>query len=215
MQAAYNQFNDNIRYIRDLDTLYRSLKHGQALPNDLSDLLRAEVVYAVSALDKLVHELVRMGMLEAFKGIKPKTRKFNGFAITAETLDKIKETAIEQTINPNPRALPNELPEYWFEKEILLKHRIVAYQDPDKISDGLSLIWEEEHKWQKIAAKTGIDEKTLKTTLKNIAVRRNQIVHEADTDIQTNTKNIIEEGDVKDIVDFIEKLGNALYNCVK
>jgi hypothetical protein len=66
MQTAHNQFLHNIRYIRELDSLYHFLKDTQNLPNDLSDLLRAELVYAVSALDKLVHELIKIGM---YRGI--------------------------------------------------------------------------------------------------------------------------------------------------
>jgi hypothetical protein len=50
MQIAHNQFLHNINYVRDLDSLYHFLKDTQSLPNDLSDLLRAEIVYSVSAL---------------------------------------------------------------------------------------------------------------------------------------------------------------------
>lgn len=214
MQIVHNQFLHNIRYVRELDSLYLFLKNNQQLSNDLSDLLRAEIVYAVSALDKLVHELVRIGMIQSFNGQRVKTNKFEGFTISAKTLDKIKETAIERKLNPERPPLADELPEYWFEREIILKHKYVSYQMPLNISDGLSLIWKEEHKWQRIARLMAIDEKDTKTQLETIITRRNQIVHEADL-IQNGLRNDISDIDVRDSVDFIEKLGNAIFDCVK
>ena len=198
-----------------LDSLYDFLKNNQNLPNDLSDLLRAEIVYSISALDKFIHELVKIGMIEAFNGQRIRTSKFEGFTLSAKTLEKVKETAIERSLNPNRPPLPDELPEYWFEREIVLKHKSVSYQMPTNIGDGLSLIWKEEHKWQKISLLMNINEKDVKTQLETIVARRNQIVHEADLDIQTGLKNNISNVDAKDSVDFIEKLGNAIFDCVK
>jgi hypothetical protein len=186
MQTAHNQFLHNITYVKELDSLYRFLKDTQSLSNDLSDLLRAEIVYAVSALDKLVHELVRIGMIQAFNGSRIKTKSFDGFTLSAKTLDKIKSTAIERMQNPTRPPLQDELPEYWFEQEILLKHKSNSYQDPKKIGEGLSLIWQEEHKWQTIATMLNLNERDTKTQLETIVSRRNQIVHEADINLQTN-----------------------------
>lgn len=216
MQRAHIMFSNNINSIRDLDTLYHLLKDTQRLPNDLSDLLRAEIVYAVSALDKLVHELVRIGMIQTLKGQRLKTATFEGFTLSVKTMERIKDTTI---LSSNPSFIPSsnsDLPEYWFEQEIILKHKSISYQDPKKITEGLSLIWKEEYKWQKIAVEMSVaDEKTLKRQLEVIVNRRNQIVHEADMDIVLGVRTGIDANDVKDTVDFIEKLGNAIFNCVK
>ncbi len=214
MQTAHNQFLHNIKYIRELDSLYHFLKDSQKLSNDLSDLLRAELVYAVSALDKLVHELIRIGMIEAFRGNRHKTKAFERFTISAKTLDKIRETIIERQNITSP-PIPDDLPEYWFEQEVVLKHKSNSYQDPQKIADGLSLIWEEPHKWQKISGVISSDEKNTKTQLEIIVARRNQIVHEADIDLQTGLRNIISDIDAKESVDFIEKIGTAIFECVR
>ena len=215
MFTVHNQFLRNIINVRELDSLYDFLKNSQKLSNDLSDLLRAEIVYSISALDKFVHELVRIGMIEAFNGQRVRTSKFEGFTLSAKTLEKIKETAIERSLNPDRPPLPDELPEYWFEREIVLKHKSVSYQTPTNIGDGLSLIWREEHKWQKISLLMNINEKDVKTQLETIVARRNQIVHEADLNIQNGSKNIISDTDVKDSVDFIENLGNSIFDCVR
>lgn len=216
MQTAHTQFSANIKYVRELDILYHFLKDEQKLPNDLSDLLRAEIVYVVSALDKLIHELVRIGMIEIFNGNRPKTPTFEGFTISAKTLGKIKEMIIKKAENSNfvPQT-PDEMPEYWFEQQIVLTHKKEAFQAPDKIKNALSLIWSEEYKWQKIATLLSTNQKDLQTTLNEIITRRNQIVHEADINLQTGLRNEIIDTDVTYSVDFIEKLGTAIYNLVK
>ena len=47
MQQAHRQFDDNIKAIQELNALYLHLHETLRLPNDLSDLLRAQLVYAV------------------------------------------------------------------------------------------------------------------------------------------------------------------------
>lgn len=96
MQRAFEQFDSNIKAIREMDALHNHLVNELKLPNDLSDILRAQFVYAVSALDKLIHELVRIGMLEAFKNQRMKTSKFKGFSISLETYSKIQQVSESQ-----------------------------------------------------------------------------------------------------------------------
>jgi hypothetical protein len=60
-----------------------------------------------------------------------------------------------------------------------------------------------------------INERDVKTQLETLVTRRNQIVHETDLNIQDGSKNNISDIDVKDSVNFIEKLGNAIFDCVK
>jgi hypothetical protein len=60
-----------------------------------------------------------------------------------------------------------------------------------------------------------INERDVKTQLETLVTRRNQIGHEADLNIQDGSKNNISDIDVKDSVNFIEKLGNAIFDCVK
>jgi RiboL-PSP-HEPN len=216
MQTAIKQFLDNIKSTKELDTLYHHLKDNLMLPNDLSDLLRAQIVYGVSALDKLVHELIRIGMLDIFDGKRAKTATYEGFAISAKTLEKIKTAIVERAKNPNvPPQSNEEIPAYWFEQQIILKNKMESFQEAEKIKRGLSLIWKEEYKWQKIAGLMQMSEKNVQTILNMIVDRRNQIVHEADVDIRTGLKAIIDPDDTKEMLDFIEKLGLAIFNCVK
>jgi hypothetical protein len=203
MDFIFYQFEKNFSYIGEIAALHKHLIEVSKLPNDISDLLRTEYIYSVSALDKLVHELVRYGMLEAFRNVRGKTNKFKAFSINTNTYFEI--------LNPT-----NIQPvEYWFEQEIILQHKTLSFQAPDKIAEILSLIWAEEHKWQKISAKANMNERDMKIKLKNIVNRRNQIVHEADLNIQTGDRNSIDMNETSDVVDFIYKLGKSIYENVK
>ncbi|HEY4286958.1 MAG TPA: HEPN domain-containing protein [Puia sp.] len=207
MQRAYDQFIDSMKYVKELDSLYLYLTDTLHLPNDLTDLLRAEWVYSVSALDKLIHDLIRIGMVDAFQGNRTKTRKFLSFGITMDTHTNITAISTSGTYLPPP--------EYWFEQEIIQKHKLLSFQEPEKIADGLSLIWEEPHKWQKIATTLGVPMGDLTTRLKAIIARRNQIVHEADHNILTGTRNNIEKSDIDVVVPFMERIAIEIFDSVK
>ena len=202
MQRAFDQFKDNMRYVKELDALFVHLKDTLHLPNDLTDILRAEWVYSVSAMDKLIHEFVRIGMIEAFQGKRVQTSKFASFSIKTNTL----LSSLTTTVPP---------PEYWFEQEIVERHKLLSFQTPEKIADALSFIWDESQKWQKLSDAIGVSQADLTTQLKMIISRRNQIVHEADLDLLTGTKNSIDKVDIDEVISFIETLSEAIFNAVK
>lgn len=205
MQRAFDQFTNNMKYVAELDALYLYLRDTLHLPNDLSDLLRAEWVYTVSAIDKLIHELIRIGMIEAFQGRRAKTKKFLSFNISLNTHTSI----VSSHLITVPPA------EYWFDQEVIQKHKTLSFQEPEKIADGLSLIWEEQHKWQTIGTAMALDQNDLITRLKTIIARRNQIVHEADLDLLSGVRNPILKSDVEIVVPFITKLAGEIFNAVR
>ena len=86
MQATLDQFSENIKSIRELQVLYDHLTLHLMLSNDLSDLLRAQIVYAVSALDKLIHEFIKIGMIQSFNNQRNKTGKFKTFSVSTTSL---------------------------------------------------------------------------------------------------------------------------------
>ncbi|NET61274.1 MAG: hypothetical protein F6K47_35650 [Symploca sp. SIO2E6] len=71
MQSALDQFRISLGRVRDLIALYDSIRAQATDVLDLSDILRAALVLAVSALDYYVHEVVRLGMLEIHRGQRP------------------------------------------------------------------------------------------------------------------------------------------------
>ena len=68
MQSALDQFRISISRVRDLIALHNSVKAQATSALDVSDMLRAALVLAVSALDYYVHEVVTLGMLEIHQG---------------------------------------------------------------------------------------------------------------------------------------------------
>jgi RiboL-PSP-HEPN len=71
MQSALDQFRISIGRVRDLIALHNSVKAQATGVLDVSDMLRASLVLAVSALDYYVHEVVTLGMLEIHRGNRP------------------------------------------------------------------------------------------------------------------------------------------------
>ena len=71
MQPAFDQFCENLARARSLGGLAQSLSNLTTAAVDLSDILRASLVLAVSAFDHFVHEFVRLGMLEVHRGNRP------------------------------------------------------------------------------------------------------------------------------------------------
>jgi RiboL-PSP-HEPN len=68
MLSACDQFRISIARVRDLISIHNSVKAQSTPALDLSDLLRAALVLAVSALDYYIHEVVTLGILEIHKG---------------------------------------------------------------------------------------------------------------------------------------------------
>jgi hypothetical protein len=165
------------------------------------DLLRFQIVYSVSALDKLIHDLVRIGMVQSFTGQRSPTNKYLSEKITMSAYSALSVA----TIPPK---------EYYFEQEVISKLRTITFQSPENIADGLSYIWDEKSKWQKVATAMSITEQTAKTQLKLIVDRRNKIVHEADTDIATGGRFAVSEADCETTISFIEKCGEEIVKLV-
>lgn len=169
------------------------------IPLDSSDLLRWQWVLAVSALDKYIHDIVADGMVEQYINKRPHTPKFDAFQLSVNTFFNIKSAPV---------------PEMEFRNEVIRKNSYLAFQEPNKIADALSFIWDEQHKWDVISSNmaTPISSSDLKTKLKNIVVRRNQIVHEGDC-LSTNiplTQQPITLSDSQDVIQFITELVDAI-----
>ena len=82
MHSAIQHFRSNIERVRALGGLYEALSRLTTPAVDSTDILRAQIVLAVSALDHYIHELTRLGMLEVFNGLRPSTTAFGRFQVT-------------------------------------------------------------------------------------------------------------------------------------
>lgn len=194
-------FQRNIQQARELGILYDHLSNTVGIPRQFDDLLRSQIVNSLSAFDKLMHDLIRIGMVRIFEGKRPPTAKYLNEVIAIQHLPGLAFGAA-----PPPAVR--------FEEVIREKLSTLSFQDPKKISDGLSYIWNENQKWQRIAMGLGVSDRVAKLTQRLIATRRNAIVHEADLDPVTNQKQGISRTEATDISDFLFTLGNRIYDLV-
>ena len=197
MQTAINQFRANIGRIRNLDAMYKT---GQttAIP-DLSDILRAELVMAVSALDHYIHEIVRLGMLEAYSGHRIQTPAFLRFQVTLES-------ALQGISAP--------MSDNWLEDQIRTRHSYQSFQHPDNIANAIRLI-SDAQLWNGVAKHLGRSPQDVKNELILIVDRRNKIAHEADMDASFPGKRWpINDVLVDDAINFIEQIAEAIYTVI-
>lgn len=197
MLNAKGVFHRNISQANELGGLYDYLSTSVAIPEQFEDLLRSQVVNAVSAFDKLMHDLIRIGMVKIFENQRPSTSKYLSETIAIQHLPSLLASAV-----PPPPVR--------FEEIVREKLSKLSFQDPTKVADGLSYIWNEPQRWQQIALGLGMSDDEAKRKLRLIITRRNAIVHEADLDPVTSQKQSITRAEATDIADFLRALGDRI-----
>ena len=199
MQEAIDEFRANMVRVRNLGRLADALDSQTAQALDLSDILRAEFVLAVSALDQFVHEVARLGMLEAYRGEREKTPQFLGFQISVE--------AALRGISENPS-------DEWLDDEIKIRNGYRAFQRPDRIAEALRLV-SDIPIWSEVARRMGMSPQAVRVRLDLIVVRRNNIAHEADVN-PTPQEGLwqIDRHLTDDAIDFIERVGECIYDAI-
>lgn len=199
MNDALLQFEINLARVRELDTLTRAIDKMTTPAVDVADILRAEIVLAVSAFDYFIHELVRLGMIESYKGNRPATESFGRFKLP---------------LNFTQHALNGAQAEAWLGEAIRQQHSWQSFQDPDKVADAIRLI-SNVRLWEALGNKLGVTPIQAKNTLKTIVERRNRIAHEADVDpANPGFRWPIDLTLTQDSVRSIETIGIAIYEIV-
>jgi hypothetical protein len=201
VRQAFDLFVSMLHETRTVMALYEYIDQTIRAPMDYSDLLRWQWVQAVSALDKFIHDIVKFGMSAIYQGLRNSTNAYRTFTIDIEIHT--------QMLQYPQRAVSS------FEQQIQHRNSHLAFQDPKTITDALSLIWDEKHKWQAISICMNLPDEYVRTKLKNISIRRNQIVHEGDYSDVLAQRQTISQTDTIEVVDFIGKVGISIYNLVK
>ena len=199
MNEAIENFRVNIERVRNLGSLSNILDLQTTVALDTSDLLRAELVLAVSAFDHFIHETSRLGMLEIYRGVRPRTPAFSRFQISMEGVFQ----AIADSTNGD-----------WLEQEIRSRHGYQSFQQPDQIADAIRLI-SEVQLWNAVGNAIGMNAQIVRETLAMIVNRRNQIAHEADMNPSFPLSRWPIDGNmVNDSVDFIDRVAQAIHDVV-
>lgn len=202
MNSAFRSFEKEIDSASELSALFEFADKQIVVPTSFGDLLRAQIVYSMGAFDRLMHDLVRIGMVQTFLGTRTPSPKYLSFQISLQAQRDIATASVP------PR-------EHYFEQAVFNSIKHLSFQDPDKVAEALSMIWIEDHKWQRLAAEMGILTHTAKTTLRTIAGRRNSIVHESDIDPITSAKRRIVPIDATQATRFVHSCGSAVFTLVK
>jgi hypothetical protein len=196
MQSALNSFNQSIARVRHLHGLHVAIGVHVTVKVDLSDILRAELVMSVSALDRYVHDLTLLGMLECWAGVRPKTDAFNRFSLPMSVMGLMSIALTAEA------ALENE---------IRFRHAYLTFQQPDKIADAIRL-FSPVALWDGVAIHIGKPAQTIKATLGLIVDRRNKIAHEADVDPSYSGQLWqIDPPMVEQMVNDVESIAHAIH----
>ena len=196
MQSALEQFHISINRVRDLIAVHNSVKAQSTSALDLSDILRAALVLSVSALDFYIHEIVKLGMLEIYRGLRPEPPAFSRFQVSLGSTREGLSIALED--------------------EIRQRHSYKSFQQPKNIADAIRLI-SDKKLWEEVGKNMGRPAKDVKQQLSIIVDRRNKIAHEADIDPTFGLGNRwgIDESLVSDTVDFIEQLVESIHSTLQ
>jgi hypothetical protein len=161
---------------------------------DPSDLLRAQIVMAISALDHLVHELAVQGMLEVYDGLRPPTISYSNFQVPLSAI----------------QVQASQLTRGEFETAIRDRHSYCSFQKPDKIADGIRL-FSSVRLWEEVAQGLNTDPQTIKNELILAVERRNKIAHEADLDpTYPGQRWPISPMDSIGVVNLVSRIGNQI-----
>lgn len=198
MEKAIEVFRASADRVRNLGGLHGAISALTTPVIDSSDLLRAQIVLTVSALDHFIHEVTVLGMVETFNGARPPTAAFNRQKVSGHLLISA----------PSGRGV-------LFEEDVRQRHALLSFQQPDKIADAIRLI-SEASLWKEVALKVGVSEEALKTKLRLIVERRNKIAHEADIDPSyPGARWPIKPQDAEDALQFIVSLCEAIFDLVR
>lgn len=197
MNNSIIHFNHRIQELKDLTSTIDQIDGMTTNALDISDLYRSQVVLTVSALDHFIHEFVLEEMIETYNGQRPPSPAFNRFPIPIST--------VQGTV-PSNNVISSHIRQ---------KHSWLSFQDPDKIADAIRLI-SDIKLWEEIAPSFSLSAGDLKAKLKLIVDRRNKIAHESDLDPSNpGVKWPISTTDVRDVVNFIEKITTEIYYKIK
>jgi hypothetical protein len=152
--------------VRGLGVLHGYLQGALTSAVDTTDLLRAELVLGVSALDYYVHEVTRLGIQESHVGQRTRTDAFSRFNVSMASV-------YEGLADPTQTG--------WLDDAVRERLGWQSFQHPDKIADALRLVTEV-RLWDAVATRLGVAADSVKQTLALIVDRRNKIAHEADAD---------------------------------
>ena len=204
MRSSLDLFQVNVARSRDLANISRTLSEQTTAALDTSDILRASLMMVVSSLDYFIHAIVRIGMMEAYRGERFRTPAFLRFQVTLQGVLGASSVGSEE----------------WLEQQIRERHGHQSFQTPDSIADAVRLI-SDVSLWDEVAQRQGIEAQEVRDRLMLIVQRRNKIAHEADIMpdpagqiANSELRSPIDRVMVDSAIDFIEQVAETIFTLV-
>ena len=202
MIQAKNNFDRNLSYIKDIGSIYDEVvRLAPTLVTQASQLLRSQFVLLVSALDTDVHDIVRIGILQEYKGSRPVSRGLSKLSLTYNDLSELES-------QPPMMKTPT------MEQIIRRINSVDSYQSSKSIEYAMGLIGITGI-WSKLSPSLAMGAEDIKTKLDLIVRRRNQIAHESDYNPSTGLQRDIDKNEVQDTKDFICAFVKAIHPLVR
>ncbi|MFZ2969084.1 MAG: HEPN domain-containing protein [Sulfuricurvum sp.] len=201
METAKIHFEQNIVRVKNLGKLHQAIADKSINELDSSDILRAQYVMLVSALDHFIHEIVRIGILEIYNTKRKPTEEFKKFIFATDENVLLKKAILEDKNNT------------WLDHQVRHRNGFKSFQQADKIEEAILLI-DRRNLWSELTLLLKEDKEDLKKQLNLIVERRNQIAHEADIEPTYKELREIKTEDVEDSIAFIEKIVNSITQIV-
>jgi hypothetical protein len=208
MKSAKIHFEQNIIRVKNLGAIYKNINSQTTQILYLSDILRAQYVMLVSALDHFIHEIVRIGMIEIYKDKRKETKKFKEFIFNLDEKILFKKAIMVKIINKDNIEPYKDT--VWLDYQIRYKNGFKSFQQADKIREAMLLITDKDI-WEELSSLMNQDSKMLKNKLNLIVDRRNQIAHEADIKFEDKELRDIRSDDIDNSIIFIESLVKSIF----
>lgn len=198
MTVAKNKFDSHISQCAEAITIYEFLE-GHGYNADFG--LRFVWVASVSALDHYVTELVVEKATEHFSNGVELSAKLSSEGVPLASLQKMQAVSAAQAVVEFRTIVSNAV-------------RFRTFQKADDVVDGLAYVWNEKHKWVKIAGSIGVPAQNAKRKLNGICTRRDLIVHNADYNEVTGELAPCIHSDAEEVITYVSKIVAAIDSLV-
>lgn len=197
MTKPIDVFNKNIKEVHKLNDTFRYFNSLLSNGIDINGLLRAQIVFAVSALDHYIHEKIIYEIRQILINNKPIPKSFSKLQVGMNSVaSTINQSSVDDIIPVIENDLRNKLG--W-----------KSFQHPEKLTEGLKMVYDLDF-WDSVSQLMARPVKDLKVELGLIVKRRDSIAHEADYDPINCEQYSIDESLVEDSVSFINQFVNTL-----
>ncbi|TYB43153.1 hypothetical protein FXF59_34085, partial [Microbispora tritici] len=202
--AAFEQFQQNLEYARQLVDGGRNLERLAVGSFDVTDLYRAAWSQAVAALDHWVtREIVDRAVTLALTPRVPRPPKFNSLSIPVELFEKVHH-------HDEPLG-------EMFRAHLERHFAFMTFQNPEKIKEGFAHV-SPVNLWVRVAevltdqdSRNPITADGVRTRLREIAWRRNNIAHTADHDPdRPGQKTPITADEAEATIEWLETMAIAI-----